>query len=179
MSLLRADFLQIRQVRIGFHAPYLIPILDRNPLRLPAQLLKPFLHLTPARFASTTMCAVWAVDSKAGHQVADPISEVHNPPCRNSGHSSGLLRPMWRELGSHRRRSPSAGKKYSLSLSEHADAVDVRIPSSHLAPASRLAWQSYRRSTLGTRYCRKVGFHLLGLRGWCTYGGKCCSAREK
>lgn len=53
-------------------------MLGRNLLRPPVQLFKPLLHLTPARFASLTMRTVWAVNSQAGQQVADPISQVHN-----------------------------------------------------------------------------------------------------
>ena len=58
----------------------LIPILERTRLRRPAQLFKPLSHFPPARFASITVFTVWAVDSQEGQQVADPTSQVHNPP---------------------------------------------------------------------------------------------------
>ena len=78
-----ADLLYLRQLRIGvLHHLSMVVILERTRLRPPTQFFQPLLHLIPARFASIAMFTVGAVDSQEGQRVADPRSQVHNPPRR-------------------------------------------------------------------------------------------------
>src|ERR1017187_304006 len=60
----------------------MVVILERTRLRPPTQFFQPLLHLIPSRFASIAMFTVGAVDSQEGQRVADPRSQVHNPPRR-------------------------------------------------------------------------------------------------
>jgi len=69
------EFHHIRSGKIGAEAD------DKNtgndPSTQPFKLLP---RLIPAIFANTTMFAIWAADSREGHQGANPTSHIHKPP---------------------------------------------------------------------------------------------------